>query len=70
MVLSGDNPLKITFFVSGAWNTNSSGEFVDPWQTPYKLTVESTNRVTIRSAGKNKVFGDDDDVEMSVPKNR
>src|SRR5207249_1350961 len=55
--LAGNNPWKRVFLVMGR-STNSVGEFVDPWGTPYKITVESNNRVTIRSAGENRSFGD------------
>jgi type II secretory pathway pseudopilin PulG len=65
--LTGNNPQKTVFLNIDASSTNNIGEFVDPWQTPFQLTFESTNHVTIRSAGKNKIFGDKDDVELSDP---
>lgn len=48
-------------------STNNAGQFVDPWGTPYDIVFESTNRVTIKSAGKDKVFSDKDDVVMTWP---
>ena len=36
--LRGNNPKKIVFITDvGPWNTNSNGEFIDPWKTPSKL---------------------------------
>ena len=63
--LAGNSPWKRVFLVMGR-STNSFGEFVDPWGTPYKITVESNNRVIIRSAGVNRSFGDKDDWSMSA----
>jgi hypothetical protein len=53
--LRGSNPKKL----------NATGAFIDPWQTPYEIKIHSTNSVSIRSAGKNKRFGDADDVTNS-----
>jgi type II secretory pathway pseudopilin PulG len=63
--LVGNNPGKLQFIVLGQGRTNSRGELTDPWQTPYRIVFDSTNHFTIRSAGKNKVFGDQDDYELS-----
>lgn len=68
--LRGGNPRTVVFlYVSGS-DTNASGEFVDPWQTPYQIVFDSTNHFTIRSAGKNKRFGDDDDFKLSSQEER
>jgi hypothetical protein len=58
--LLGDNPRQTGFLALAARNSNSSGQFVDPWGTPFHITVDSN--VTICSAGPNKVFGDKDDI--------
>lgn len=63
--LLGDNPDKLQFMKVGQAGTNSRGELTDPWQTSYRIVFDSTNHFTIRSAGKNKVFGDQDDYELS-----
>ena len=63
--LWGKNPKKKVFLSIPERSTNETGEFVDPWGTPYRIIFESTNRVTIRSAGKNRIFGDNDDVTIS-----
>jgi hypothetical protein len=42
---------------------------LDPWKTPYrvKVSTEWTNEVvTLESAGPDKIFGDDDDLHVSV----
>jgi hypothetical protein len=63
--LLGKNPDKLQFIMLGQSRTNSRGELTDPWQTPYRIVFDSTNHFTIRSAGKNKKFGDQDDYELS-----
>ena len=35
---------------------------VDPWGTPYAINYLSTNSFIISSAGKDKIFGDADDI--------
>jgi len=64
--LLGNNPKMKLFLVVPARSTNSTGQFIDPWGTPYEIIFEPTNRVTIRSAGENKTFGDKDDVTMKT----
>ena len=64
--LVGNNPKKKVFLNIPERSTNSAGEFVDPWRTPYRIIIVSTNRVTIQSAGVNRIFGDNDDVTMST----
>jgi len=61
-VLRGENPWKICFFTAPPRSINPSGEFIDPWGTPYYIGYASTSRVFVRSAGKNKIFGDKDDI--------
>ena len=65
--LSGNNPKKHVFLsLFRARSTNNAGQFVDPWGTPYEISVESTNHVVIRCAGKNRIFGDKDDVTVDT----
>ena len=64
--LLGDNPEKRVFLTIGARSSNNACQFIDPWGTPYEIHVESTNHVIVRSAGKNRSFGDKDDVTMST----
>jgi hypothetical protein len=58
--LRGENPRKTCFFTPRS--INSSGEFIDPWGTPYYIEFASTNRIFLRCAGRNKTFGDKDDI--------
>lgn len=62
--LTGNNPQQIHFLYVGT-PLERDGQFRDPWETPYRITFESTNRITIRSAGENRLFGDKDDLELS-----
>jgi type II secretory pathway pseudopilin PulG len=60
--LFGDNPKKIEFLRPPNTFTNQIGEFLDPWGTPYAINFLSTNSFVISSAGKDKIFGDKDDI--------
>lgn len=60
--LRGENSRKIVFFSVPPRSVNTRGEFIDPWGTPCELNLLSTNRILVRSAGKNKAFGDRDDI--------
>ena len=42
--------------------TNTSGETVDIWDTPYQIELVGRTNFIIRSAGKNCRFGDKDDI--------
>jgi Type II secretion system (T2SS), protein G len=61
-MLLGENPRKIVFLIISPKSTNSIGEFVDPWGTPYGICFPLTNSFVISSAGKDKKFGDADDI--------
>jgi hypothetical protein len=63
-LLLGDNPQKLRFLVA---KPSARGELNDPWGTPYQIFFEPTNHVSVRSAGKNRVFGDKDDLEQHIP---
>jgi hypothetical protein len=62
--LCGSNPRQIIFYElpSSKRRQNALGEFLDPWGTPYEISIVSSNEVRVRSAGPNKKFGDSDDI--------
>jgi hypothetical protein len=60
--LAGDNPQKIIFAEIKASSISTNGEFLDPWGTPCAINFPSTNSFVVSSAGKDKVFGDADDI--------
>ncbi len=64
--LAGSNATKTVFLV--AIRTNANGEVLDSWQTPFQIEKLGTNSFSIRSAGKNKVLGDEDDIVSEPPK--
>lgn len=66
--LAGNNPKKIVFlnFRRSAENPN---EMVDPWETPYKIEFFQQTNFVIRSAGRNKFFGDTDDIVFNSVSN-
>jgi hypothetical protein len=42
--------------------TNSQGQVLDCWETPYQIEILSRTNFVVRSAGPNKKFGDADDI--------
>ena len=60
--LLGDNPQKIQFLNVSINDLSSSGEWLDPWKTPYAISFPSKNGFIVSSAGKDKIFGDSDDI--------
>ena len=59
--LLGDNPDKTVFVEFNRRKFSPAGEFLDPWGTPYEIQITPDTNVVVRSAGKNKRFGDKDD---------
>ncbi len=59
--LSGENPKKIIFLVYPQM-VERPNEMVDPWLTPYEINFLQKTNFVVRSAGKNKTFGNSDDV--------
>jgi len=58
----GDNPHKTVFLEVESRDLSSSGEVIDPWGTPYKFELRGGKPPVIRSAGPDRVFGDEDDL--------
>jgi hypothetical protein len=59
--LAGDNPQKIVFLYFTRYASHPN-EMVDPWETPYQIDFLQPTNFIISSAGKNKIFGDKDDI--------
>jgi prepilin-type N-terminal cleavage/methylation domain-containing protein len=38
--VDGDNPKRIPFYETASASTNSAGQFVDPWEQPYKYMLD------------------------------
>jgi Type II secretion system (T2SS), protein G len=60
--LSGANPRKANFLNFTSQDLNTSGEVIDPWGTPYKFELQDGKPPSIRSAGPDRIFGDEDDL--------
>jgi hypothetical protein len=60
--LSGDNPQKIVFTAIKARSITTNGEFLDPWGTPYTVSIPTTNICVVTSAGRDKMLGTVDDI--------
>lgn len=59
--VNGKNPRKNVYLT---WREDRG--FIDPWGTPYELHVSAPGDVRMKSAGKNKKFGDDDDLVWPI----
>jgi type II secretory pathway pseudopilin PulG len=66
--LNGKNLQKIRFLTFKG-SVEHSNEMADPWGTPYAISFSSTNSFVISSAGKDKVFGDKDDIVFNSVSN-
>ncbi len=51
------------------FDTNTSGEVVDIWQTPYRIDLAGRTNFIIRSAGKDRQFDDEDDIVFNSVSN-
>jgi hypothetical protein len=60
-VLAGNNLQKIVF-LNFRQTLEHPNEMVDAWGTPYAINFLSTNSFVVSSAGKDKKFGDADDI--------
>jgi len=58
--LAGDNSQKIVF-LNFTSKVESPNEMLDPWKKPYQIQFFQQTNFVIRSAGKDKIFGDKDD---------
>jgi Type II secretion system (T2SS), protein G len=59
-MLAGDNPQKI-IFLNFRRTAEHPNEMVDPWETPYQIQFSQQTNFVLRSAGKDKIFGNADD---------
>jgi len=66
--LNGKNLRKIQFLIFRR-SIEHSNEMTDPWGTPYTISFSSTNSFVISSAGKDKKFGDKDDIVFNSVSN-
>ena len=59
--LSGSNPAQKVFLNYNRSLTQSNNDFLDPWGIPYVIVADNRTNFMIKSAGRNKSFGDKDD---------
>jgi hypothetical protein len=64
-VLRGGKPGETVIIEWRTDGIDASGNFLDPWRTPYEITGTVPGRVTIRSAGRDRAFGTRDDKEYN-----
>lgn len=60
--LLGDNPAKQVFLPPDSPHISPAGELLDRWRTPLFIHPESSDRITLRSAGPDKTLWTDDDI--------
>ena len=60
--INGQNPKKLDYVEALPTEMNGTGEFLDPWSEPYRISVDPRTRVY--SCGPNRVdeHGDGDDI--------
>jgi hypothetical protein len=66
--LVGGNLQKIVF-LNFRRTTEHPNEIVDSWGTPYRITFLQQTNFVLRSAGKNKIFSDEDDIIFNSASN-
>lgn len=62
--LTGDNPRSIKFEVFDPTQLNAEGELLDPWGTPFQVSIDAEPRIHINSAGPDRRFGTKDDIRF------
>jgi hypothetical protein len=60
--VNGQNPKKLDYVAAQPHEVDGSGEFIDPWGEPYRMSVDHGARVY--SCGPNRIdeHGDGDDI--------
>lgn len=54
-VICDDNPRKIPFFEPRLDQLSRSGEYLDPWGSPYRIVISQKNGPRVYSIGKDRV---------------
>ncbi len=65
-MLTGGNASHRRFLDRQAFRTSPAGTCLDPWGTPYRITIETTT-TKVRSAGPDRVMFTPDDVVPDSP---
>jgi type II secretory pathway pseudopilin PulG len=60
--VGGQNPKKLDYLESAGSPTGASGEFLDPWKTPYRISVNSSGRAWSCGPNRKDENGDGDDI--------
>ena len=63
----GKNRRKLVFIDPAHRAINADGELCDRWGTPFRFHALAGDRMEIRSAGPDKIFGNTDDALTSPP---
>lgn len=61
ILIRGKNPKGQRLLNWNETRLDQGGRMLDLWGTAYRILIASNNFVTVRSAGPNKQFGDEDD---------
>ena len=61
-ILRGDNQQRYQFLNIKPNRLNPDKKYADPWGTPFAINFPSTNSVVLSSAGRDKTWGDKDDI--------
>jgi type II secretory pathway pseudopilin PulG len=60
--INGQNPKKLDYVEALPSEMNSTGEFLDPWGEPYRISVDPKVRVYSCGPNRNDEQGDGDDI--------
>lgn len=67
--LNGENPRKGMLNPIGPRRAARSKEILDFWEKAYRFSFQSNSVIAVSSAGKNSLFGDNDDLVVRVSLN-
>lgn len=65
--LTGQNPSNIVFIDLDPGHFDGFGRYTDYWRTPYRIELTDKNFLIFCSAGRNRTFGDGDDIIVEQP---
>lgn len=65
--LTGQNPSNIVFIDLDPKYIDAAGQYMDYWRTPYRIELTDKHSLILCSAGRNRTFGDGDDIVVEQP---
>ncbi len=66
--LDGNNPRGVRYMVLSTYPLDQDGLIIDEWGKPFQIKRPEKTRLEIRSAGRDGVFGNEDDIVEVHPR--